>query len=155
MEAQVKKYLSNPDHPMFLDCFVCGIKNPRGLNTKFFIVGDGVKATFTADETLSGYKHSVHGGIISSLLDEAIIWASYAATGRIGVTAELTVRFLKSLSIGKKCTIKGKVVKNRRRLWIAKGEIVDEEGKLCATAIGKVVPMHQEQMDKIKGRKVF
>lgn len=109
MKEQVKQYLSTPAHPMYLNCFVCGIQNSRGMNTRFYTDGDGVRAIFTADETLSGYTNLIHGGIISALLDGAIIWATYAAISRLGVTAKLTVRFLNSCPIDKECIIKGKM----------------------------------------------
>jgi len=140
MEEQMKKYLCTPAHPMYLNCFVCGIQNSRGMNTRFYTDGDGVRAIFTADETLSGYRNLIHGGIISTLLDGAIIWATYAAMGRLGVTAELTVRFLNPCPIDKECIIIGKMLKEMSRLWIAEGILIDKEGTLYAKAVGKVVP---------------
>ena len=80
--------------PGFPHCFVCGAENPRGLRIPFAAKGDGVEAEYTAESEHVGYEDVVHGGIISALLDEAIIWAVYVSTGRFGVTAELCIRFL-------------------------------------------------------------
>ena len=140
MEERIEKQSSESALPEFPTCFVCGKKNLRGLRIPFFIHEKGVRATFVPDETLVGYENAIHGGIISALLDEAIIWASYAFTKRFGVTAELNVRFLKPLHIGEECTIIGKMIEDRRRLWIVEAKIMDAEGALVAQAMGKVIP---------------
>lgn len=150
MVDRVEKNSSISDFPEFPKCFVCGKDNTRGLRIRFFIDGEGVKASFTPDETLVGYENTVHGGIISALLDEAIIWAVYAATKRFGVTAEINVRFRKPLPIQEECIVLGRMLEDRGRLWIAEGKIFDEEGNLCARARGKVVPLAEKEMKKVE-----
>jgi acyl-coenzyme A thioesterase PaaI-like protein len=52
-------------------CFVCGIENPIGLKLKFYT--DDEKrciARFRAKPEHQGYPGQLHGGLISSLLDE-------------------------------------------------------------------------------------
>jgi uncharacterized protein (TIGR00369 family) len=150
MVERIEKNSSISDSPEFPNCFVCGKDNTRGLRVRFFIDGEGVKASFTPDETLVGYEDTVHGGIISALLDEAIIWAVYAATKRFGVTAEINVRFRKPLPVQEECIVLGRMLEDRGRLWIAEGEILDEEGNLYAGARGKVVPVAEKEMKKVQ-----
>jgi len=128
--------------PTFPHCFVCGIDNPKGLHINFSLSENSAKATFIADKTHLGYENVVHGGIISALLDEAIIWACYASTREFGVTAELNVRFKKPLPIHKKCIVEGKMIKNRGKLWIAEAKILDEENNFYAKATAKIIPAH-------------
>lgn len=97
-------------------------------------------ASFVPDETLAGYEEAVHGGIISALLDEALVWASYVATGRFGVTAELNVRFRRPLGVQQRCTVEAKLLENRGKLWVVEGRMVDDGGNVIAEAVGKVVP---------------
>ena len=132
------------EFPEFPHCFVCGQSNPNGLRTRFFPDEQGVKAIFTPDQTHLGYENAVHGGILSALLDEAIIWASYASTKRFGVTAELYVRFLKPLTLDKTCTVLGRMVEDKGKLWIAEAEIIDDEGDVLVKAEGKIIPIRQE-----------
>ena len=140
MGKGIEKHPSESAFPGFPRCFVCGEHNPKGLRTQFSVDGDGVRASFIPDETHVGYEDTVHGGIISALLDEAIIWAGYASTGRFGVTAELNVRFIGPLAVGEKYTVMGRVTENRGRLWIVEAEIFDEQGQRLAKADGKVLP---------------
>ncbi len=128
--------------PTFPHCFVCGIDNPKGLHINFSLAENSAKAIFIADETHLGYENAVHGGIISALLDEAIIWACYASTREFGVTAELNVRFKKPLPIHKKCIVEGKMIENRGKLWIAEAKILDERNNFYAKATAKIIPVH-------------
>ena len=125
--------------PAFAGCFVCGDRNPRGLHVRFSTEGEWVRARFTADKSLLGYEHAVHGGIISALLDEALIWAVHSKTGRFGVTAELNVRFLKPLRVVTVCFVEGRVVEIKKRLCVAESWVIDAEGKPYARGSGKVL----------------
>ena len=57
-------------------CFGCGDDNPIGLHLRFAADGDGVKASFVPGPEHQGFGDVVHGGIISTVLDEAMAWAT-------------------------------------------------------------------------------
>lgn len=59
-------------------CFVCGDKNPFGLNVAFYVKDNKVVAEYTAGSHFQGYKDILHGGILSALLDEVMIRAVLA-----------------------------------------------------------------------------
>lgn len=155
MKKQSPKNQSTHFLPTYPRCFVCGKENPRGLKTQFAVYGDRVRTSFLPDESMVGYEHAVHGGIISALLDEAIIWATYASTGRFGVTAELTLRFLTPLSVQTKCFVEGWMVENRGKLWIGEAKLMDEEERVYAKARGKVLPMSEEQTEVLISQLAF
>ena len=140
--------------PLFPQCFVCGSENPIGLKTKFSLCDQGVEAVFTPDETHRGYENVVHGGIISALLDEAVIWAVYASTNQFGVTAELNIRLMKPLSIGETCTVKGVMIEDRGKLRIVEATIVNKEGELLARAEAKVFPSQSKNSNENKNKNV-
>jgi uncharacterized protein (TIGR00369 family) len=94
-------------------CFVCGAGNPRGLGLSFEAWRDGVRAEFTPLAEHQGYAGVVHGGIISAILDEAMIKAA-ALSGCSPVTAELSVRFKKTLPVGDKAVVEAKLVRAER-----------------------------------------
>ena len=99
-----------------------------------------MEAEYTAESEHVGYEDVVHGGIISALLDEAIIWAVYVSTGRFGVTAELCIRFLNPLPLNTRCRITGRVTENKGRLILAESQILNQQGQRIAKATGKVIP---------------
>jgi uncharacterized protein (TIGR00369 family) len=119
-------------------CFVCGEQNPSGLQAKFFEHEGVATAEVVADSSFEGYKGIYHGGIISALLDEVMIKA-VLAQGIYAVTAELTIRFHRPVTIGEKLKFRGKIVSRRLRLFSTKGEALGSDGTLCATATGKYV----------------
>ena len=53
-------------------CFDCGDDNPIGLHLRFAPDGDGVITSFIPGPEHQGFHDVVHGGIISSVLDEAM-----------------------------------------------------------------------------------
>ena len=73
-------------------CFACGKKNPCGLKLSFNYSGGRLTSEFTPSKIHQGYKDITHGGIITTILDEAMIQAAIAE-GLNPITAEINVRF--------------------------------------------------------------
>ncbi|MEZ4564678.1 MAG: PaaI family thioesterase [Thermomicrobiales bacterium] len=115
-------------------CFGCGAANPHGLHLRFTPDAKGVRATFTPLPVHQGYEQVVHGGILSTLLDEAMAWA-VATAGIWAVTGEMQVRFRRPLHVGEAVTLSGVVTDIRTRAISASGQIVREtDGQIIATA---------------------
>lgn len=117
-------------------CFICGEKNPKGLNLSFTEIENGVFAEFVLDKEYQGYKEIVHGGLIAALLDEAMVKAANLK-GYQAVTAEMIVRFKNPLMIGQKARVEGRILKESKRLLRVKATmsrdnitIAEAEGKL-------------------------
>lgn len=121
-------------------CFVCGIKNPFGLQVKPQINDGGETVTIecTPPSHLQGWADVLHGGIISTLLDEAITYVGIATFGKPAVTAQLDVRFRNPSPTGVKLTVSAKRTKASRRLVLAEATVTLPDGTLIATANGKV-----------------
>jgi uncharacterized protein (TIGR00369 family) len=110
--------------PRYSGCFVCGDQNPSGLKAKFFFDGERAVCTVTADRLFEGYKNILHGGIISTLLDEVMIKA-ILARDLCAVTAEMSVRFRKPVAVGQSLTFTGWITKERGRIIQTEGRFVD------------------------------
>jgi uncharacterized protein (TIGR00369 family) len=96
-------------------CFVCGEKNPIGLHLAFSLHDGIVTAEFIPEKTHQGYKDIVHGGIISSLLDEAMVKTALLQ-GMPAVTAEITIRFKNPLLSGEKVLVEASILNMRRKI---------------------------------------
>ena len=97
-------------------CFVCGQDNPHGLRIKFELQDSGEAiATWAPNQTLEGFRGIVHGGVVSTVLDEAMSKA-VAATGSQALTAELRVRYRRHVTSGDTFLIRGWVVTRNKRL---------------------------------------
>ena len=123
-------------------CFACGTENPGGLHLVFERGGRGVRAFFTPERRHQGYKGIVHGGIISTILDEAMAHAAIKA-GYLPVTAEISVRFKSALSVGQKVLAEGWIesdpAKGRRLLEAVSEMKTWPEGGLVAAARAKLM----------------
>lgn len=116
------------------DCFVCGRSNPKGLYMSFFDNGiDEVISHYTVEEAFQSYPGVVHGGIITSMLDEVVARVSFIGDPhKFMMSVRLEVKFRKPVPVGEPLVIKGRIVKLKGRLGQAVGEILLSDGTVAA-----------------------
>ena len=129
-------------------CFGCGQTNPVGLHLEFLIAPDGsvVGRPIIAD-TFEGHPGYLHGGIIATLLDEAMSKA-LRATGRTAMTRHMEVDYLRPVPSGAQLRIEGRVVRSDHRKHWAEAAILNGEGSVLAQGSGLFIelrPKHLEQ----------
>lgn len=122
-------------------CFVCGPANSRGLQARFEIDPQTRTAcsSLILPDWLQGWQGVVHGGILSTLLDEACVHAG-RTVGPHPVTAELTVRFRKPVPVGTEVQVRGEVVEVRRRVLQVRSSL-EIDGEPYAEAEARVMLM--------------
>lgn len=119
-------------------CFACGMDNPDGLRIPWKVNGHVMTGEFVCQPKFQGWKGIVHGGILATLLDEAMTRLAGVLFGG-AVTAEMTVRYVKPASIGEELIIKGELVKDAKRMAEMKATIHLKDGTLIARASGKAM----------------
>ncbi len=119
-------------------CFVCGPKNPIGLKLDFHFNGKTIKTEFIPGKEHQGYVDIVHGGIISTLLDEVMIKLAIAMD-MPAVTASMEIRLRKAVKVGEKITVEAKMLKITSKLLESYAEAVTENNVVVAEAKGKLV----------------
>lgn len=131
--------------PRTKSCFVCGVDNPIGIKLRFYRDGEWVRAEFRPRAEHAGFHHTVHGGVTATVLDEVMVWAIGASTGRFAYSAELTIRYTLPVRTGELYRLSARVVTNRKgRIFETLGELHDEAGRLAASATGKYLPVPVE-----------
>lgn len=127
-------------------CFGCGTANQQGLHLQFRALPDGgVWATFVPQVVHEGYVGMIHGGITSTLLDEAMSWA-VTHRGDLGVTTRLSVTFRAPLLALQTVVLHGHVDRTTRRTLTTRGEVRDDAtGRLLASATGEFVRVSPAQ----------
>jgi acyl-coenzyme A thioesterase PaaI-like protein len=122
-------------------CFVCGQDNPRGLRIKFERQDSGeMAATWTPNKSLEGFQGIVHGGVVSTVLDEAMSKA-VAATGRQALPAELRVRFRRHVTSTAAFAVRGWVVNQSKRLIETEAILTAPDGTEHAHAWARFLPL--------------
>ena len=108
-------------------CFACGAEHPHGLGLRFRTDADSrVIAEWIPTNTWEGFEGIIHGGIVSTVLDEAMSKA-VAAAGIPGLTCHLEVRLRHSIAPGDLLTVRGWVIEKRRRRVRVEAEIRDSD----------------------------
>jgi acyl-coenzyme A thioesterase PaaI-like protein len=127
-------------------CFVCGQDNPQGLRIRYRRQDNGeVTAMWTPSAALEGFRGVVHGGIVSTVLDEAMSKA-VAAGGCEALTAELRVRFRRRVASGGVYLIRGWIVDRGKRLIKTEAVLSARDGTEHAHAWAAFLPVAGENV---------
>jgi acyl-coenzyme A thioesterase PaaI-like protein len=132
-------------------CFACGKNNPIGLKLEFDLDEENltVEGRFTPKTEHAGYTGIMHGGLVATLLDEAMVKLLWDV-GISAVTATLEVRMVKIVPVCKELTIKGRVDLQRGRIIHTSAEVEDADGNVLAR--GKAKCMKVEIKEGYVGR---
>lgn len=135
-----------PNYPY---CFVCGDKNEIGLKVAFFHENGKAKGQYTPTKEFEGYKDILHGGILSTLLDEVMIY-SLIAQGIITVTVHIEIKFKKPAKIGETLYMEGWMTEDKGKILCTEGKIFTKDGKIVAQSKGKFFRAEGNLKEKIK-----
>ena len=121
-------------------CFVCGPRNKSGLHIPVQKSVEGHTCTFTwvPGPAYQGYAGIVHGGILSTLLDEAMAYAVMGAEKNIlAVTADMHIRYLRPTPVGVPLKFAATLTGQRKNLYFARGSVILPDGSVLAEAEGR------------------
>ena len=130
-------------------CLVCGLKNPFGLHTAFYELDNKeILAVFKPREEHQSYPGRLHGGIISTILDEAIGRAimMHSDNEVWGVTVDLQVRFKKPVLLHEELRVIGRITKDSNRFFEGTGELLLADGTVAAETHGKYLKIPLEKI---------
>jgi acyl-coenzyme A thioesterase PaaI-like protein len=121
-------------------CFLCGLKNDRGVKVSFFELDNNeLVALFTPQDEYQGYPDRLHGAITMGLLDETIGRAimMHYKEDFWGVTVEFTTRFKKPIPLNVELRVVGRITKDSGRLFEGTGELILPNGDIAAAGRGR------------------
>ena len=123
-------------------CFGCGPAHPIGLRVRCFITDGGVLSPIIIPERYEGPPGSAHGGIVAGYLDEVLAGAAVRHNGRIHVTGELTVRYVKPVPLDTALLGRGWVVRDHGKYLDLEGTLEDYRSRaVLAQARGRFLPI--------------
>lgn len=125
-------------------CYACGDLNPIGLKLEFRMEDGWSIADFVAQQAHQGYPGYVHGGLVSTLLDEAMGWATYGQ-GIWALTGKLETRYRDIVPTNELLTVRGRIERDRGRTLDVIGELRNADGKLLAQSKGLMFRASGEQ----------
>jgi uncharacterized protein (TIGR00369 family) len=128
-------------------CFACGKDNPDGMRLKFAYdeERDRFVCRFRLGKRFTGPPGHCHGGIIATILDEAMGKVN-KLHHVIALTKEMTVEYLKPVPLHKPLRAEGREIKVRGRTHINTAEILNEKNEVLARSKGIFIAIDPEKM---------
>jgi acyl-coenzyme A thioesterase PaaI-like protein len=115
-------------------CVVCGRDNTHGLQIQYSSDAAGATAAaWTPTAAWEGFRGIIHGGIVATVLDEAMSKA-VAATNCEALTGELRVRYRRTVVTGEILHVRGWIVKRAKRLVTTEASLTATDGSERAHA---------------------
>jgi uncharacterized protein (TIGR00369 family) len=117
-------------------CFGCGQANSHGLRLEFLLAPDrSVVSLCTVSNDYEGPPGYLHGGIIATLLDEAMSKA-VRAHGFVAMTRQMEVEYLRPVPSGTALRLEGSVARSEGRKHWTVAKILNAEGSALAQGKG-------------------
>lgn len=140
--------------PIYPGCPVCGdpAVNPAALGVRWRWDAErrAVAGEFTPGAAHTGYEGRLHGGILSSLLDEAMAWACAVERGSYCVTGELGVRFKAGARLGEPLQVSAQAGSGWGRYLRASAEARSPRGELIAEATATFAALPREDSLRLR-----
>ncbi len=128
-------------------CFACGKDNHEGMHLHFTFDEDRncFVSRFRLGKRYTGPPGHCHGGIIATILDEAMGKVN-KLRHVVAVTAEITVNYLKPVPLNKPLRVESREVKVRGRQHINMAEILNRKGEVLARSRGLFIAIDAQKM---------
>ncbi len=132
------------------NCFGCGSENKFGLAMKFYTDDIKMYCRINVPDHLGGWDNIVHGGVISTMLDEIMSWSAIQLLKRFILTKSINVNFFRPIKLGDDLVVVGEIGERiSEREAIMKGHILDSEGNICADSTGVFALFTLEAVKKL------
>jgi len=147
MSAKTHGHETRSHKPQKNHCFVCGQDNKDGMKLKFIL--DEARQTFVCKFRLgkryTGPPGHCHGGIIASILDDAMGKVNKLHQV-VALTREMTVEYLKPVPLHKPLRAEGREIQKRGRTHVNAAEILNEKNEVLARSRGIFIAIDPEKM---------
>ena len=133
-------------------CFVCGLRNPYGLQLVFRLENKTIVADFQPREEHQGFPGIVHGGIVAAVLDEALNRTSLLGKNPAWtMTGRLEVRYRRAVPYGQLLRVRASLGSERGRMLQASGVVTfaNDESIVLAEAEGTFMSLSADMTDTI------
>ena len=117
-------------------CFGCGAQNPQGLHLQYVIQDTdpsaiSASATIQLTATFEGPPGCIHGGIIATMLDEAMSKLN-RPLHLVAMTRHMEIDYIRPVRVGDTLTIVSQHVRREGKKIFHSAEITGSEGKVLA-----------------------
>jgi acyl-coenzyme A thioesterase PaaI-like protein len=104
-----------------------------------------VSTTFKPGPHHIGFQGVIHGGILSTVADEAMVWAAIWASRRACLAGELNIRFKRKVTVDQTIHVTTNIIRWHSRLVETDCKLTSTAGDLIATGTAKYVPQETDE----------
>jgi uncharacterized protein (TIGR00369 family) len=128
-------------------CFGCGHDNPQGMRLKFSLDEHSREAVchFKLSRKYTGPPGHAHGGIIATILDEAMGKVN-KFRNVLALTGSMEIKYLKPVPLGQPLTVTAREQSVDGRRHVNLGEISNEKGETLARGTATFIAIDPEKM---------
>jgi uncharacterized protein (TIGR00369 family) len=128
-------------------CFACGKNNPDGMRLKFAYdeARDCFVCRFRLGKRYTGPPGHAHGGIIATILDEAMGKVN-KLRHVVALTSQITVDYLRPVPLNRPLRVESREVRVRGRKHINMAEILNQKGEVLARSRGTFIAIDPHRM---------
>jgi len=128
-------------------CFACGPANPEGMRLKFYFDDSTRRAycKFRLGRRYQGPPGHAHGGIIATILDEAMGKVNKFRSV-VALTKQIDIRYRRPVPLGQSLIAEGHERRVRGRVHVNVGEIRNQKGEVLASGRGVFIAIDPERL---------
>lgn len=127
-----KEQLQPYEHTGYSRCFGCGTESELGLRLRFCLApNDTIVSLITVPCAYDSHPGILHGGIISTLLDE-VMSKAVRIHGKPSMTRTMEIEYLRPAPSGSPLRIEGRVTRNEGRKHWTDARVLNEAGEVLA-----------------------
>ena len=128
-------------------CFACGRDNFEGMRLKFTYDQEAGRflCRFRLGRRYTGPPGHCHGGIIATILDEAMGKVNKLRQV-VALTSQITVDYLKPVPLNQPLRVESREVRVRGRRHLNMAEILDQQGQVLARGRGTFIAIDPQRM---------
>ncbi len=128
-------------------CFACGKNNLDGMRLRFTYDEERkcYVCRFRLDKRYTGPPGHCHGGIIATIIDEAMGKVNKLRQV-VALTSEITINYLKPVPLNKSLRVESREVKVKGRRHIIMAEILNQKGEVLARGRGLFIAIDPHKM---------
>ena len=130
-------------------CFGCSTMNSYSLRLRFYLSENGCYTKCSIPDYLCGIDGVVHGGMIALLLDEVSQWTMIARLGKMGLTREISVRFLKAVPTNTEIVVEARIDAQDEKETVLRSTIHSKDNDLLAEGESRWIMAHPSIIAKV------
>lgn len=129
-------------------CFGCGQTNRTGLRLNFFVDEQHtIICRVRLARRFEGPPGHAHGGVIATLLDEAMSKAN-RQFGVLAMTRHMEVEYLKPVPLGIRLVLTGRHAGSSDKKHHCQAQLANEAGEVLARAKGLFIAVDPDMIDR-------